>query len=162
MLSKILALSLVLAACAGTPKATAVAPQPAQAAPPKTGLQIKLVTVYVDDQEKALQFYTNVLGFQKKDDFSNGGFRWLTVTDGTNELQLAKNDSPAAKAFQQAMFKDSQPAIMFYTNDIAAQAERIKRAGGELSMPPTDVTMSTIAQINDGVGNLIQITELQR
>ena len=61
-------------------------------------LKIKLTTVYVDDQEKALRFYTDVLGFTKKDDFSNGGYRWLTVTDGPDgtELQLARNDNPAA------------------------------------------------------------------
>ena len=81
-------------------------------------MKIKLTSVYVDDQEKALRFYTEVLGFTKKADFSNGPFRWLTVAspeepDGT-ELQLALNDNPAAKAYQQAIFQQGQPAAMFY------------------------------------------------
>ena len=81
-------------------------------------MKIKVTSVYVDDQEKALRFYTEVLGFVKKTDFSQGPFRWLTVAspeepDGT-ELQLALNNNPAAKAYQQAMFQQSQPAAMFY------------------------------------------------
>jgi catechol 2,3-dioxygenase-like lactoylglutathione lyase family enzyme len=80
-------------------------------------MKIKLTRVYVDDQEKALRFYTDVLGFTKKTDFSNGPFRWLTVAspdepDGT-ELQLALNDNPAAKAYHQAIFQQGQPAVMF-------------------------------------------------
>ena len=129
-------------------------------------MKIKLTTVYVDDQEKALRFYTEVLGFAKKADFSNGPFRWLTVAstdepDGT-ELQLALNNNPAAKTYQQAMFQQSQPAIMFFTDDVNAEHERIKARGGEFTMPPTDVTASTIAMLNDTCGNLIQITQLAR
>src|SRR5580693_349212 len=106
-------------------------------------MKIKLTSVYVDDQEKALRFYTEVLGFVKKNDFSNGPYRWLTVAsaedpDGT-ELQLAKNDNPAAQAYQQALFQQSQPAAMFFTGDLQADYERIKAAGGEFTMPPTDV-----------------------
>src|SRR6185436_12409067 len=87
-------------------------------------MKIKLTTVYVSDQEKALGFYTNVLGFVKKADFSQGSYRWLTVAsaedpDGT-ELQLALNNSPAAAAFQQALFQQSQPAAMFFTDDVQA------------------------------------------
>jgi len=83
-------------------------------------MKIKLTSVYVDDQDKALRFYTEVLGFAKKADFSNGPYRWLTVAspeepNGT-ELQLALNNNPAAKAYQQqAMFQQSQPAAMFFT-----------------------------------------------
>jgi predicted enzyme related to lactoylglutathione lyase len=129
-------------------------------------MTIKLTTVYVDDQEKALRFYTNVLGFVKKADFSQGPFRWLTVVspedpDGT-ELQLALNDKAAAKAYQQAMFQQSQPAAMFFTGDVQADYERVKARGAEFTMPPTDVTASTIAMLNDTCGNLIQITELKR
>ena len=127
-------------------------------------MKIKLTTIYVDDQEKALQFYTEVLGFTVKADFSNGGFRWLTVVspeepDGT-ELQLAQSDNPAGKAYQQALFAQSQPALMLYTDDIAGDYERIQARGGNFTMPPTDVTASIIAQIQDGCGNLIQITQL--
>src|SRR5678810_1267571 len=112
-------------------------------------MKIKLTTVYVDDQEKALRFYTDVLGFVKKADFSNGPFRWLTVAspddpNGT-ELQLASNDNPAAKAYQQAMFQQGQPAAMFFTDDIKGDYERIRSRGAEFTMPPTDVTASTIA-----------------
>jgi len=129
-------------------------------------MKIKLTTLYVDDQEKALRFYTDVLGLTKKADFSNGGYRWLTVVspdepDGT-ELQLALNDNPAAKTYQQAIFQQGQPAIMFYSDDIKADHERITARGGTFAMPPTDVTGSTIAQLNDGCGNLVQITQLKR
>lgn len=167
-LSKILVVSLMLAgACASsTPKATAPSQAgdtaSAEAAPARKGLQIKLVTVYVDDQDKALTFYTDVLGFEKKDDFSNEGFRWLTVTDGVTELQLALNNDPAANAFQQAMFQKNQPAIMFFTNDLKAEHERMKAKGAEFTQAPTDVTYAMIATVKDGVGNYIQITELQR
>jgi predicted enzyme related to lactoylglutathione lyase len=129
-------------------------------------MKIKLTSVYVVDQEKALRFYTDVLGFVKKADFSQGPFRWLTVVsaedpDGT-ELQLALNDKPAAKAYQQAMFQQSQPAAMFFTNDVQADYERIKTRGAEFTMPPTDVTGSKIAMLNDTCGNLIQVTQLMR
>ena len=122
--------------------------------------------MYVDDQEKALRFYTEVLGFAKKADVSQGPFRWLTVAapdepEGT-ELQLALNDNPAAKAYQQAMFQQGQPAAMFYTDDVKAEYERIKARGAEFTMPPTEVTGSTIALLNDTCGNLIQITQLAR
>jgi predicted enzyme related to lactoylglutathione lyase len=129
-------------------------------------MRIKLTTVYVNDQEKALRFYTEVLGFTKKADFSQGPYRWLTVAspedpNGT-ELQLALNDNPAGKAYQQALFQQKQPAAMFFTDDVKGDYERIKARGAEFSMPPTDVTGSTIAMLNDACGNLIQITQLSR
>ena len=107
-------------------------------------MKIKVTSVYVDDQDKALRFYTEVLGFAKKSDFSNGPYRWLTVAspeepDGT-ELQLALNNNPAAKAYQQAMFQQRQPASMFFTDDINGDYERIKACGAVFTMPPTDVT----------------------
>jgi predicted enzyme related to lactoylglutathione lyase len=129
-------------------------------------MKIKLTSVYVADQEKALRFYTDVLGFVKKADFSQGPFRWLTVVsvedpDGT-ELQLALNDKPAAKAYQQAMFQQSQPAAMFFTDDVQGDYERMKARGAEFTMPPKDVTGSKIAMLNDSCGNLIQVTQLMR
>jgi predicted enzyme related to lactoylglutathione lyase len=129
-------------------------------------MKIKVMSLYVDDQEKALRFYTEVLGFIKKNDFSQGPYRWLTVAspeepNGT-ELQLALNNNPAAKTYQQALFQQSQPAAMFFTDDIKGEYERIKARGGEFTMPPTDVTASTIAMLKDTCGNLIQITELKR
>ncbi len=129
-------------------------------------MKIKLTSVYVDDQGKALRFYTEVLGFAKKADFGNGPFRWLTVAspeepDGA-ELQLALNDNPAAKAYQQAQYQQGQPAAMFFTDDIKADYERMKARGAVFTMPPTDVPHSIIAKLNDTCGNLIQLTQLAR
>jgi predicted enzyme related to lactoylglutathione lyase len=128
-------------------------------------MKIKLTSVYVDDQEKALRFYTEVLGFVKKTDFSNGPYRWLTVAsaedpDGT-ELQLALNNNPAAAAYQQATFQQGQPAANFISSDVKADYERMKAKGAEFTMPPTDVTASVIAMVKDTCGNLIQITQLK-
>src|SRR6266536_393573 len=95
-------------------------------------MKIRLTSVYVDDQDKALRFYTDVLGFVKKADF------------------------------QQAKFQQGQPAAMFFTDDVQRDYERAKASGGEFKMPPTKVTGSTIAQVNDTCGNLIQITQLDR
>jgi predicted enzyme related to lactoylglutathione lyase len=129
-------------------------------------MKIKLTSIYVDDQPKALRFYTEVLGFAKKADFSNGPYRWLTVgsneePDGT-QLQLALNNNPAAKAYQEAMFQQGQPAAMFYTDDVKGDYERIKSRGAEFTMPPTSVPGATIAKLNDTCGNLIQLTQLVR
>ena len=129
-------------------------------------MKIGLTSVYVDNLDKALRFYTEVLGFVKKADFSNGPYRWLTVAspeeqNGT-EVQLALNDNPAAAAYQQAMFQQGQRAAMFNTDDVKSEYERIKARGAEFTMPPTDVTGATIALLNDTCGNLIQITQLAR
>ena len=127
-------------------------------------MKIKLTSIFVDDQEKALRFYTEVLGFAKKSDFSQGPYRWLTVAspeepNGT-ELQLALNNNPAAKAYQQAIFQQGQPAANFFTENVKGDYERIKAHGGEFTMPPTDVTGSTIAMLKDTCGNLVQLTQL--
>ncbi|HET9341373.1 MAG TPA: VOC family protein [Candidatus Eremiobacteraceae bacterium] len=127
-------------------------------------MKIKVTSVYVDDHDKALRFYTEVLGFAKKADFSNGPYRWLTVAsaeepDGT-QLQLALNDDAAAKTYQQALFQQGKPAAMFFTDDVKGDYERIKARGAEFTMPPTDVTGSTIAMLKDTCGNLIQLTQL--
>ncbi len=129
-------------------------------------MKINLTSVYVDDQDKALRFYTEILGFVKKADFTNGPYRWLTVAspddpEGT-QLQLALNNSPAAKTYQQAIFERGQPAVMFSTDDIKRDCERIKARGATFTMPPTNVTASTIAMVNDTCGNLIQLTQLAR
>src|SRR5262245_60638824 len=129
-------------------------------------MKIKVTSIYVDDQDRALRFFTEVLGFVKKADFSQGPYRWLTVAsseepDGT-ELQLALNNNPAAKAYQQAMFEQGQPAAMFYTDDVKGDYERIKSRGAEFTMTPTDVPSSTIAMLNDTCGNLIQLVQLAR
>ena len=129
-------------------------------------MKIKVTSLYVDDQNKALRFYTEVLGLAKKNDFSQGPYRWLTVAppedpDGT-ELQLALNSNPAAQAYQQAIFQQNQPAIMFFTDDVKGDYERIKARGAEFTMPPTDVTGSTITMLKDTCGNLVQLTQLAK
>ena len=129
-------------------------------------MKIKMTSVYVDDQEKALRFYTDVLGFAKKADFSNGPYRWLTVAspeepEGT-ELQLALNNNPAAATYQRALLQQNQPAAMFFTDDLQVDYERMKGLGAEFTMPPTDVTASKIAMLKDTCGNLIQLTQLMR
>src|SRR6266700_3987990 len=114
-------------------------------------MKIKVTSLYVDEQEKALRFYTDVLGFAKKTGFSQGPYRWLTAAspegpDGT-ELQLALNNNPAARAYQQALFQQSQPAVMFYTDDVQADYERMRARGSQFTMPPTDLTSSKIAMV---------------
>ena len=129
-------------------------------------MKIKVTSIYVDDQAKALSFYTDVLGLMKKTDVTQGPYRWLTVAsaeepDGA-ELQLAPNDNPAAKTYQQAIFEQGQPAFMFYVDDVQREYDRMTAAGAEFTMPPTKVTGSTIAMLNDTSGNLIQIAALDR
>jgi len=127
-------------------------------------MRIGLTSIYVDDQDKALRFYTDVLGFIKKSDVSNGPYRWLTVAssdepNGT-ELQLALNNNPAAKAYQQALFRQNQPAAMFFVDDVQREHDRMAKLGAKFTVPPTKVTGSTISMLDDTCGNLIQITAL--
>jgi predicted enzyme related to lactoylglutathione lyase len=127
-------------------------------------MKIKLTSVFVDDQEKALKFYTNVLGFAKKMDFTAGTYRWLTVVspeepEGT-QLQLALNDNPAAKTYQHAIFGQSTPAANFFVGDVQGEHARLKQHGVAFTMEPTKTTGSTIAVLDDTCGNLIQITHL--
>jgi predicted enzyme related to lactoylglutathione lyase len=129
-------------------------------------MKIKVTNIYVNDQEKALRMYTEVLGFVKKSDFTKGPFRWLTVAspeepEGT-ELQLAPNDDPAARTYQKALFEQSKPAAMFFVDDVQREYDRMKSLGAEFTMPPTKVTGSTIAMVNDTCGNLIQLAALDR
>jgi len=127
-------------------------------------MKIKIMSLHVDDQEKALRFYTDKLGFVKKSDVTQGGYRWMTVASAEEpegaELQLALNDDPAAKAYQRAVYEQGQPAAMFYTDDLKADYERIQARGVAFTMPPTQVTGSTIAMLDDTCGNLIQLTQL--
>ena len=129
-------------------------------------MKIKVTSIYVDDQDKALRFYTETLGFTKKNDFSQGPYRWLTVASPEDpngvELQLALNNNPAVKAYQQAIVQQNQPAIMFFTDDIKGDYEKIKGRGAEFTMPPTGVTGSTIAMLKDTCGNLVQLTQLAK
>ena len=123
-------------------------------------LQIKLTSIMVDDQSKALAFYTDVLGFVKKMDFPVGEYRWITVAaPSRDDLQLAlePNANPAAKAFQQAMFAQSIPLASFESTDLDADYARLMKAGVAFTMPPTNVGAVKIAVLSDTVGNLIQL-----
>jgi predicted enzyme related to lactoylglutathione lyase len=129
-------------------------------------MKIGLTGIYVNDQDKALRFYTDVLGLVKKTDVSQGPYRWLTVAspedpDGI-QLLLELNSNPPAKAYQQALFEQGQRAIMFYVDDVQQEHDRLVAAGATFTMPPTKVTGSTIAVLDDTVGNLVQITTLDR
>ena len=132
-------------------------------------MRIRVTSVYVDNQEKALRFYTRVLGLVKKTDLTNadrldGPYRWLTVAspeepDGV-ELQLAPNADPAAKAYQQAMFLQGERAVRYFVDDLQAEYERMKSLGARFTLPPTKVPGSSIATVDDTCGNLFQLTEL--
>ena len=129
-------------------------------------MRIKYTSVYVSDQGKALKFYTEVLGFVKKADITAGKYRWLTVTspedqDGV-ELVLEPNENPAAKTYQEALFKQGIRATMFIVDDIQKEYERLKKLGVKFTMQPTKLpgTPSTIAVLDDTCGNLIQITQM--
>jgi predicted enzyme related to lactoylglutathione lyase len=129
-------------------------------------MKLKVISIYVTDQEKALRFYTDILGLVKKTDVTQGPYRWVTVAsaeepDGV-ELQLAPNDDPAAAAYQQAMFEQGKAAVMFFVDDVQQEFDRMTALGAEFTTPPTKVTGSTIAILNDTSGNLVQITKLDR
>ena len=124
-------------------------------------MKIKLNSVFVEDQDKALKFYTEVLGFVKNKDIPLGEFRWLTVVspeepEGT-ELVLEPNDNPAAKAFQSAIHKQGIPLTAFAVEDIQKEYERLKRLGVEFTMEPTKMGPETVALFDDTCGNLIQL-----
>jgi predicted enzyme related to lactoylglutathione lyase len=127
-------------------------------------MKIKWTAVYVDDQEKALRFYTDVLGFQKKADFSQGSYRWLTVASpedpGGMELILESNANPAGKAYQEALYGKNMRAAQFLVNDVQAEYDRLAAKGVKFTMPVTKVTGSVIAVLDDTCGNLIQLVQM--
>ena len=127
-------------------------------------MKIKLTSIYVDDQDKALAFYTEKLGFQKKADYPAGDFKWLTVVspeepDGT-ELFLEPNRNPAAKALQQSLKETGTRAAMFYTDDLQREYDRLAALGVTFTMPPTKQPWGSMAVLDDTCGNLIQLTQL--
>jgi catechol 2,3-dioxygenase-like lactoylglutathione lyase family enzyme len=126
-------------------------------------MKIKLTSVLVQDQEQALQFYTEVLGFVRKSDFPVGRFKWLTVVspdepDGP-ELLLEPNDNPAAKTFQQTIYEQGIAAASFAVDDINREHERLKESGVTFTMEPTRMGEATVAVFDDTCGNLIQIAQ---
>jgi catechol 2,3-dioxygenase-like lactoylglutathione lyase family enzyme len=124
-------------------------------------MRIKLTSVMVEDQDKALTFYTDVLGFKKKHEIPVGQYRWITVVSpegpGDVELTLEPNANPAAKTFQEAMFAQSIPLAAFEVGDIAAEYARLRAAGVAFTLEPTPMGPVTIAVFSDTCGNLIQI-----
>jgi len=127
-------------------------------------MRLKVMNIYVDDQDRALRFYTEKLGFQKKTDVRSGPYRWLTVVsteepDGP-ELHLETNASPVAKAFQQGLHDQGAPGAMFYVSDIEAEHDRLSKLGVKFTMPVTKTPGSRIAMLDDTCGNLIQLTQL--
>ena len=128
-------------------------------------MRLKILNVFVDDQGKALKFYTETLGFQKKTDVKTGDYRWLTVAspeepDGP-ELLLEPNTSPVAKAYQQGLREQGTPAAMFMVSDVEAEYARLSKLGVRFTMPVTKTTGSRIARLDDTCGNVIQLTQLE-
>ena len=126
-------------------------------------MRIKLTSIMVDDQDKALKFYTEVLGFVKKNEFPAGEYKWLTVVSPESpkdvELSLEPNANPAGRAFQQAMFAQKIPVAAFEVSDIAREYERLKKHGVAFVSQPTRMGPVTIAIFSDTCGNLIQMYE---
>ena len=125
-------------------------------------MKIIYTKVFVNDQDKALKFYTQILGFLKKSDIVAGDYRWLTVVspedqNGT-ELILELNNNPAAKTYQEAIFEQSIPATNFVVSDVHIDYERLKKLGVKFTMQPSEVMENvTIAVFDDTCGNLIQL-----
>jgi len=124
-------------------------------------MRIKLTSIMVDDQDKALRFYTDVLGFRKKHEVPVGQYKWLTVVspEGSDDLELSlePNANPAGKAFQEAMFAQGIPVAAFETPDIAAEYERLRARDVAFTRAPTKMGPVTMAVFSDTCGNLIQI-----
>jgi len=129
-------------------------------------MRIKLMSIMVDDQDKALRFYTEVLGFKKKHDIPVGEYRWITVTspEGPDDVELAlePNANPAGKTFQEAMFKQGIPITAFEVEDIGADFKRLKALGVVFTQEPTVAGPITIAVCADTCGNLIQLYQPPR
>ena len=124
-------------------------------------MRIKLTGVYVDDQAKAADFYTKVLGFEKRHDIPIGEHRWLTVVSPSDpdgaELLLEPSEHPAVKPYRDALMADGIPLAQFNVDDVQAEHDRLTAAGVEFTMPPTDVGAAVIAVFDDTCGNLIQL-----
>ena len=126
-------------------------------------MKIIVTSIFVQDQDKALEFYSEKLGFVKKEDVPVGEFRWITlvspdVQNGT-ELLLEPNEHPAAKEYQKKIFADGIPATMFGVEDIRKEYTRLKEKGVKFTMEPTKMGELTIAVFDDTCGNLIQIVQ---
>jgi predicted enzyme related to lactoylglutathione lyase len=126
-------------------------------------MEIVITSIFVNDQDKALEFYSEKLGFVKKEDIPAGAFRWITLVspnnqDGT-ELLLEPNDHAAAKEYQEKIFADGIPATMFAVADIRKEYKRLMEKDVKFTMEPTEMGEVTIAVFDDTCGNLIQIVQ---
>ncbi|WP_285766948.1 VOC family protein [Peribacillus sp. SI8-4] len=126
-------------------------------------MKIIVTSIFVQDQDNALEFYTEKLGFVKKHDVPMGKFRWITLVspedhDGT-EILLEPNEHPAAKEYQKQIFAEGIPATMFGVTDIVAEYKRLSESGVKFTMEPTKMGETTIAVFDDTCGNLIQILQ---
>jgi catechol 2,3-dioxygenase-like lactoylglutathione lyase family enzyme len=128
-------------------------------------MRIKLSSIFVKDQEKALEFYTGTLGFVKKSDVPAGEYRWLTVVSPEDpngvELLLEPNVNPAARAYQEAIFGQGIPATMFFVDNVQQEYDRLKQTGVTFKSGPTEAGPATIAVFEDTCGNLIQISQVK-
>ncbi|MGM8213233.1 VOC family protein [Virgibacillus sp. W0430] len=126
-------------------------------------MKIIVTSIFVEDQDKALKFYTETLGFVKKEDVPMGEFRWITLVspdeEGGIELLLEPNDHPAAKEYQKKISADGIPATMFGVEDVRKEYKRLVRHGVKFTMEPTEMDDLTIAIFEDTCGNLIQIMQ---
>lgn len=128
-------------------------------------MRIRLNSIFVDDQDKALKFYTEILGFVKSVEIPMGDYRWLTVRSpegGDAELSLEPNANPAARAYQEALLAQGIPCTAFEVDDIDAEHARLDRLGVAFTRKPTLAGAVTIAVFSDTCGNLIQIYQLPR
>lgn len=127
-------------------------------------MKIKLTSIFVNDQGKALEFYTKTLGFVKKQDVSAGAYRWLTVVSPEDQsgtqLVLEPNANAASKQYQESIHKQGIPSTMFFVDDIQKEYQRLKALGVRFTKEPTKTPGSTIAIFDDTLGNLVQITQL--
>jgi catechol 2,3-dioxygenase-like lactoylglutathione lyase family enzyme len=126
-------------------------------------MRIVVTSVMVDDQEKALQFYTDTLGFVKKTDMPAGGFRWLTLVSpeepGGTELLLEPDEHPAARPFKEALLEDGIPVTSFAVQDVGAEFRRLSDLGVRFTQEPAEMGPVTTAVFDDTCGNLIQIAQ---
>ncbi|MDN7240578.1 VOC family protein [Planococcus sp. N028] len=126
-------------------------------------MNIIVTSLFVDDQDKALKFYSETLGFVKKHDVPMGEFRWITLVSPENEngteLLLEPNNHPAAKEYQQKIFAEGIPATMFGVADVQTEFERLMQQGVNFSIEPTKMGETTIAVFDDTCGNFIQIAQ---
>jgi catechol 2,3-dioxygenase-like lactoylglutathione lyase family enzyme len=168
LLTKIKLTAAIVALLGGAAAEIGAQDAPKPSAPPKdqfrSSIRIKLTSVYVDDQDKALKFYTEVLGFVKKRDIPVGKAKWLTVVspdepDGT-ELLLEPSDNPATRTFKKAVFEQGIPFTAFGVDDLQQTYERLKKLGVVFSVTPTNTGMAKIAVFDDTCGNLIQLFQV--